>query len=68
MVLLFLFASPLVLSLVDLYWWFWFDHKLTSVDWNYNSGIRVAVAWCMCVISVVPLIMLINELDKELKK
>ena len=65
-VLSFMLLFPFVLSLVDLYWWFWFDHKLSSMDWSYGSGIKVAIAMCMAVTSMFPLTFLYDELEKEL--
>ena len=59
---------PFIISLVDLYWWFWFDHKLSSMDWSYNNGIKVAIAICMATTSMFPLTFLYDELKKELSE
>ena len=65
MVLCTLLTLPFLLAVVDLYFWFWFDHKLTSIDWEYNTGIRTVVAFCLIIASVAPLAMLSDTLRDE---
>lgn len=52
---------PITLALTDLYWWFWFDHKLSTVDWVGDSTARVIVAGVMAMLSMFPMMILSDE-------
>ena len=64
-ILLSLFLLPVVIAFLDLYWWFWFDHKLSSIDWSGDSGLRTAIVTCMPVFSMLPFFILQDELKKD---
>ena len=56
---------PFIIAIVDLYWWFWFDHKLSSMDWNAGDGLKAMVAICMASASFIPIMNLNEELKRE---
>ena len=56
---------PFILSLLDLYCWFWFDHKITNIDWDYNSGIRICIAICAGMFGGIPLLIISDELRRQ---
>lgn len=47
--------TPLLVGAVDLMSWFYFDHQLSSIDWNEDSQARVCLALMSTALGIGPL-------------